>query len=180
VVVVTRDDTARLVPTSLVESGGGQSDIVLSCSAEELEGLEQIREFSYLHVGEPPSGDAEHDVGVEDLLSIPYYEAAELGGYAGAIDASVGLSYHRIPKGAVELRRSSPVWSSDGHRLGNVEGFTVDGDAITHVVLERGHLWGKRVTIPIAAFTSVETDSATVSLTKDEVGALPALRVHRA
>jgi hypothetical protein len=60
-------------------------------------------------------------------------------------------------------------------RLGHVDGFRVDGDdQITHVVLERGHLWGRReVTIPIGAVTRVNTDSVTVRLTKDEVAALP-------
>jgi hypothetical protein len=57
----------------------------------------------------------------------------------------------------------------------------VDGDdQITHLVLERGHLWGRReVTVPIGAVAHVATDSVEVSLTKDEVGALPAIPVHR-
>jgi hypothetical protein len=47
-------------------------------------------------------------------------------------------------------------------------------------VLERGHLWGKRdVTIPIGSVTQIETDAVTVGLTKDEVGALPTVHVHR-
>ena len=71
---------------------------------------------------------------------------------------------------------------ADGHRLGKVDGFLVDdGDAITHFVLERGHLWGRReVTIPINAVAHVFTDAVTLTLTKDEVGraASPA-PVHR-
>jgi hypothetical protein len=48
------------------------------------------------------------------------------------------------------------------------------------VVLERGHLWGRReVTIPIGPVSQVKTDSLTVGLTKDEVAALPALPVQR-
>jgi hypothetical protein len=51
---------------------------------------------------------------------------------------------------------------------------------ITHFVLERGHLWGKReVTIPIGTVAKVETDVVTLSLSKDEVGELPSARVHR-
>ena len=55
-----------------------------------------------------------------------------------------------------------------------------DDDAITHFVLERGHLWGRReVTIPINAVAQVFTDAVTLTLTKDEVGELPSVRVHR-
>ena len=71
--------------------------------------------------------------------------------------------------------------SADGHDLGEVDGFVVDSEEqITHFVLERGHLWGRRdVTIPIGAVATVETDAVTLSLSKDEVGALPSVRVHR-
>ena len=71
--------------------------------------------------------------------------------------------------------------SSDGHSLGHIEAFILDAeDRVTHFVLERGHLWGRRdVTIPISAVAKIETDEVTVGLTKDEVGALPAVRVHR-
>jgi hypothetical protein len=47
-------------------------------------------------------------------------------------------------------------------------------------VLERGHLWGRReVTIPIGAVARVETDAIDLSLTADEVSALPEVRVQR-
>jgi sporulation protein YlmC with PRC-barrel domain len=120
-------------------------------------------------------------VGIEDVLASPYYETDEFGGPAVAYDQNISLSYDRVPKGEVEIRRSSGVTSSDGDHVGHVDGFVVDGDEqITHVVLEHGHLWRKRdVTIPIGAVEKVETDSVTVSLTKDELGELPAVPVHR-
>jgi hypothetical protein len=73
------------------------------------------------------------------------------------------------------------VTSADGHDLGQVDGFLVDGEGqITHFILERGHLWGRReMTIPIGAVAKVETDAVTLGLSKDEVGALPSVRVHR-
>ena len=114
---------------------------------------------------------------------MPYYQ--DLGGVTGAsldyYDEHVTVSYDRIPKGEVELRRASPVRSSDGHHLGNVDGFIVDAEEhITHVVLERGHLWGKReIAIPVGAIAAIETDAAVLRLTKDEVGAIKATRVHR-
>ena len=57
----------------------------------------------------------------------------------------------------------------------------VDADKhITHVVLERGHLWGrKEVTFPIGAVARIGSDAVNLALSKDEVGALPAVRVGR-
>jgi hypothetical protein len=181
VVVQARDNVARLVPLALVAEGDeGRKELALTCTAEELAALEPIREFAYVQVGELPTGDERTDVGVEDMLAMPYYEATELGDYAGETDSGVGITYDRIPKGEVEIRRSSPVSSADGHHLGHVDGLVADGDEVTHVVLERGHLWGKRdVTIPIGAVAKVETDAVTLGLSKDEVGALPSVRVRR-
>jgi hypothetical protein len=89
--------------------------------------------------------------------------------------------YDRVPKGEVEIRRASAVESADGHHLGDVDGFLVDdSQLITHVVLEQGHPWERReVLIPIGAVSRVESDQVTLSLTKDEVGALPPVAIRR-
>jgi sporulation protein YlmC with PRC-barrel domain len=81
----------------------------------------------------------------------------------------------------VEVRRSSRVLASDGDYIGDVDGFLVaDDDHITHFVLERGHLWGRReVTVPISAVESVASDVVKLRLSKDEVGDLPSHKVHR-
>jgi hypothetical protein len=68
-----------------------------------------------------------------------------------------------------------------GHRLGHVDGFLVDKDElITHLVLEQGPPWERReVAVPIGALTRIETNAATLSLTKDEVAALSPVEVRR-
>jgi hypothetical protein len=73
------------------------------------------------------------------------------------------------------------VTSSDGEHLGHVDGFVVDGEGlITHIVLEHGHLWGKReIAIPISAVARTESDEVLMSWSTDEVGALEPLHVHR-
>ena len=44
---------------------------------------------------------------------------------------------------------------------------------LTHVLLDEGHLWGKKtVAIPISAVTDV-SDGVRLRITKDEVGDLP-------
>jgi sporulation protein YlmC with PRC-barrel domain len=172
---------SRLVPVELVETDGGeQGAISLRCTGEDMNRLETVHEFAYLRTGKVPLDDPHWDVGVEDVLAMPYYEGMGAVGPA-AYDANLGVTYDRIPKGEVEIRRSSAVISADGHDLGRVDGFLIDDEEqITHFLLERGHLWGRReITIPIGSVEKVETDLVTVGLTKDEVGALPGLRVHR-
>jgi sporulation protein YlmC with PRC-barrel domain len=173
---------SRLVPVELADASDERgAKIALRCSVKEVEELPTVQDFAYMRVGEFPLDDPDWDVGVQDVLAAPYYEPAALPDFGSGWDSHVGLTYDRIPKGEVEVRRTSPVFSADGQHLGQVEGFIVDADEhVTHFVLERGHLWGQRdVTIPIGEVASVDTDKVSVRLSKDEVGALPSVRVHR-
>jgi sporulation protein YlmC with PRC-barrel domain len=172
---------ARLVPIQLAKSrDDAQREIELACTLDEAQRFEPVHEGAYLRLGESPAEDPDWDVGVEDVLAMPYYSGFGIETAPGELDSYVTM-YDRVPKGEVEVRRASAVISADGHSLGEVDGFVVDADEhITHFVLERGHLWGrKEVTIPIGAVARVESDAVHVALSKDEVGALPAVRVGR-
>jgi sporulation protein YlmC with PRC-barrel domain len=174
---------ARLVPIQLAKGRDDeQREIELECTLDEAQGFESVHEAAYLRLGQSPE-DPDWDVGVEDVLAMPYYAGLDddVGTYWGEPDSHVTMYYDRVPKGEVEVRRASVVISADGHSLGEVDGFVVDADEhITHFVLERGHLWGrKEVTIPIGAVAKVESDAVHVALSKDEVGALRAVRVGR-
>jgi hypothetical protein len=144
---------------------------------EEARKFPTVEEVAYLRLGEAVVDDPNWDVGVSQVLAMPYYEA----GYSpGNYLEDTGMIYDRIPKGEVEIRRASGVDSADGHHLGHVDGFIVDDEHITHLVLERGHLWGKReIAIPIGAVADVLTDAVTLKLSKDEVGALADLPLRR-
>jgi sporulation protein YlmC with PRC-barrel domain len=173
---------ARLVSIELAQtSKEHRRDISLRCGPEELESMPNVEDFAYLRLGEAPVSDPEWDVGVTNVLALPYYESAGLTGYGGAMGQDIGLVYDRVPKGEVEIRRTSSVVTGDGKYIGDVDGFLVDeDDHITHFVLERGHLWGRReVTVPIGAVAKVESDTVTVDLSEDEIGKLPAHKVHR-
>ena len=170
---------SHLVPIGLVEPTEQVGGIALTCSRAELEALPPVEEFTYLRLGEVASNDPDWDVGVSDVLALPYYDSTGLAGPVEAV-GDMGVLYDRVPKGEVELRRSSRVMAANGDYIGDVDGFLVDDDHITHFVLERGHLWGRReVTVPIGAVASVKSDVVTLRLSKDEVGALPSHRVHR-
>jgi sporulation protein YlmC with PRC-barrel domain len=172
----------RLVPIRLAKGRDDeQREIALECALDEAQGFESVREAAFLRLGEGPAEDPDWDVGIENVLAMPYYAGLDVVPDPGELDSRVNMSYDRVPKGMVEVRRASAVISADGHSLGEVDGFLVDADEhITHFVLERGHLWGrKEVTIPIGAVARVESDVVHVGLSKDEVGALPAVRVGR-
>src|SRR4051812_32910598 len=174
-----RHDRARLVPIEW--ASGDAHGLTLARTAAEVDALDPVEASEYLRLGRRPVTDPDWDVGVETYLALPVFQ--ELDGMGTAIDPDphTTVTYDRIPKGEAEIRRSSSVISADDHFLGHVDGFLVSGDGpFADVVLARGHLWGHReIVIPYAAVARVQTDSVTLSLTKDAVGALPARRVHR-
>jgi sporulation protein YlmC with PRC-barrel domain len=179
-----RSDHARLVPIDLLRRDEPGQGVQLDCAVAEVEALEAVRESAYLRVGEEPGpDDGRWEMGIEQVGPLPF-PAGDLGmGALGPLEADphVIVSYDRVPKGEVEIRSKSTVISADGHGVGHVDGLVIEdaGGQLTHVVLEHGHLWGKReVTIPIADVEGVRTDEIVLGLTKDQVGALEHVKAH--
>ena len=172
-VVQPRDhgEEARLVPVGLAEESGGDAELTLRCSAQDLEQFDLVHEFEVLHAGERPKEDAKWDVGVEDIVVTPSYAPTAYGEYGGALDSEVTVSYDRVPKGEIELRRASSIYSADGHHLGSVDGVVVgDGDRLTDLLLQRGHLWWKcEIAVPADAIAKFESDTVTLGVKKDEL-----------
>jgi len=164
-------EEARLVPAGLAEESDGGNEIKLAVTAKDLERFDLVHEFEVLHAGERPQQDPNWDVGVEDIVVTPTYEATAFGEYGGALDSDVTISYDRVPKGEIELRRASSVYSSDGHHLGSLDGVVMsEGDRLTQLFFQRGHLWWKReVAIPADAIAKFESDMVTLGVKKDEL-----------
>ena len=79
-----------------------------------------------------------------------------------------------IPAGEDQVGPGDRVHAADGE-IGRIRGFLVnpDDDRVTHVLLQEGHLWGrKNVAIPISAVTGVDA-GIRLNLTKEQVGELP-------
>ena len=79
-----------------------------------------------------------------------------------------------IPGGEAEVGPGDPVHAVDGE-IGRVQGFVVnpDDDRVTHVLLQEGHLWGrKEVAIPLSAVIRAD-EGIRLNLTKEQVGELP-------
>lgn len=168
-----RGGTSRLVPVRL--TAAGTAAIQLRCTMSQFEGLQEAEETQIV-----PGALGELDNGQDHKLSAPYYGRGGMG-LAMAIGTGLGtgtapqrITSDRIPAGKVEVRRGEHVHATDGP-IGKVRGLAVltRGHHVTHILLDEGHLWGKRqVAIPIVAVTGF-SDGVRLSLTKDEVRDLP-------
>jgi hypothetical protein len=163
-----RRGLGRLVPLGLADATGGE--IKLRCTIAEFEKLDAAEETQFV-----PGTRGYAAYGPEQVLSWPWLS---LGGTAGVEGDVVGgvsetVTYDTVPLGEVAVRRGDRVHASDGE-IGHVEGLVIDRNRhVTHVLLQEGHLWGrKEVAIPISAVTGAD-DGIRLSLTKDEVRDLP-------
>jgi hypothetical protein len=71
------------------------------------------------------------------------------------------------------------VQATDGE-AGTVTALVVDGDSshVTHILMERGHLWGKKeVTVPLSAVDHVDAETVYLQLDNHALGLLPAVRL---
>ena len=81
---------ARLVPIQLAKGRDDERrEIELDCTLDEAQGFESVHEAAYLRLGEGPAEDPDWDVGVEDVLALPYYTVSTSGQYPGDLDSHV-------------------------------------------------------------------------------------------
>lgn len=179
-VVEDRQGDARLVPVDrLVQGRSPGRVVVLSCGGGDLASMDSIRSFSMLSSSDEPHGGERTEVGVEDVVVLPGFGAAELGVYGPELVSTYGLTYDLIPTGSAELRPESAAVSLEGDEIGRVDGFLVAGDRLTHIVLQRTHLSDKgAAAIPIDSVTAIETDRITVALPEDTERALRGASSH--
>jgi sporulation protein YlmC with PRC-barrel domain len=169
-------DVGRLVPVSLVTAATPEL-ITLSCTVAEFLALDPAEKVRFL-----PGGVEFGDYGPEQVLSWPYYGLAFADGPMG-VGPGVGLAgaalqqevvSDTLPLGEVGIRRGDQVQATDGD-IGRVQGLVIDSrnHHVTHVLLQEGHLWGRKdVAIPISAVTSV-ADGIQLRLSKQDVQDLP-------
>jgi sporulation protein YlmC with PRC-barrel domain len=163
-----RQGLARLVPLSLVDTSTGE--IQLRCTIAEFEKLDSAEETQFL-----PGTAGYAAYGPQQVLSWPYFGLGGLGGME-LESTSQTVTYDTVPMGEVAVRRGERVHATDGE-IGAVQGLIIDPRShhITHVLLQEGHLWGrKEVAIPISAVTST-ADGIQLKFTKQEVQDLPSI-----
>jgi sporulation protein YlmC with PRC-barrel domain len=163
-----RQGLGRLVPLDLVVDVSSDGQVRLSCTLDEFERLDHAEETEFL-----PGSGGHADYTAGEALSQPYY------GLTGVIgDVPQAITYDTLPVDEVAVRRGEQVDATDG-TIGRVEGLVIDprNSQVTHVLLQEGHLWGRRdVAIPVGAVAKVN-DGIRLSLTKQQVEDLPAVPV---
>ena len=161
---------ARLVPLDLVGEAAGAGEIRLRCTIGEFEQLDPAEETQFV-----PGSGGYAAYGPDQVVSWPYYGLAATPGIdLDLVNASPVVTYDTIPLGEVEVRRGDAVHATDGD-IGRVQGLVIDPRShhVTHVLLQEGHLWGrKEVSIPISSVTRVD-DGIWLSISKQEVAGLP-------
>jgi sporulation protein YlmC with PRC-barrel domain len=163
----------RLVSVSQVK-GADPERIELLCSQAEFDQFEISEETHFLS-GAPGQWGYPQD----EMLSWPFYglPTTSLPMMAVGVNRGAGpsaVTFDRIPPGEVDIRRGEHVHARDGD-IGRVRGLVVHPEhySVTHILLDEGHLWGKKqVAIPMTAVESI-SDGVHLTLTKDEVKDLP-------
>jgi sporulation protein YlmC with PRC-barrel domain len=164
-----RSGLGRLVPLDMVEVG--PDGVRLRCTLAEFEELPAAEETDFL-----PGGSGYDAYAAHEAYYWPYF------GLEGAADPEFALASavetrDKLPPGEIGIRRGETVHASDG-AIGKVHGFVVlSGGHVSHLLLQEGHLWGrKQVAIPIDAVEKIDQE-ITVKLTTHEIEALPAVGV---
>jgi len=157
----------RLVPVDKILASTPNS-IQLRCNQADLSEMATFEETDFIEAGRLEA-------------SLPYSVPYEVWPYAMYDELPMPLEHERIPAGEVVIRRGTAVKATDG-QVGKVDEFLVDpeNDAITHLVLREGHLWGKKdVTIPVSEIDKITENAVYLKLDKQDIESLPTVPVKR-
>lgn len=163
--------SARIVPIEIGRNAGGGSALIIDCTIAEAQSQPLAEALAFSHGGRLTADDPDWDVGVADTIEMPYQDGGPFVDYSPDPDPRIMMSYDRVPKGMVEIRRISSVTTADGQIAGRLEGVVVDGRQITHVIVVRGYLWRRRqIAVPIEAVSKIATDDVSLALSRRELG----------
>jgi sporulation protein YlmC with PRC-barrel domain len=173
-VVVKDNQEEYLVPVDLIAEST-PTHIQLRCLVDELVALERFVRMQFLGQEEIDlEGDLRRTATESDANYWPYNSLED--GYVEMYGMAEQIPHHELA-----IHRGSHVEATNGH-IGQVDEFIVNptNNHITHLVLRRGHLWGKKdITISVKEIDHIEQDIVLLKLTKDEVKALPAVALRR-
>ena len=172
-------DVKRLVPVDLVDEsdGPGAAGVLLQCDSSGFRTLEPAEEAEFVPAAQDTLGYSS-----DQLIVWPFYSlgVSTAGIGAPGLIPATGVSgptrttHDRVPSGEVQIRRGQRAEATDGE-IGHVHGLVVDPEdqCATHVLLQEGHLLGRRtVAVPISMVTSVG-GSVRVHVSKKELADLP-------
>ena len=184
IVVPVHGVQSRLVSVDLVSvdtARPADGEIKLGCTLAEFNGMDEAVKTHFM-----PAKDPEERWGYADdeIVSWPFFglgpSPPKLGLAAPEPVMMPDMAYEdRVPAGEVRIHRGEHVHAADGD-IGRIQGLVVDpaDEAVTHVLLDEGHLWSHRqVAIPMAQIEVIDADGVSVRLTKDQVKGLPPVEI---
>lgn len=151
-----------LVPVAAVGATTPDS-INLSYTRDKVDELQRFMETKYVEVDIP-----RYAGGVYTLAPYTYAEAEVLP-----------VRQQAVPEGELAVQRGAQVEATDGH-VGRVDEFLMDPESerITHLVLQEGHLWGKKdINIPVSEIDRIEGNTVHLKIDKQAIEELPAISV---
>lgn len=154
-----------LVPVNTI-ADSTPKDVTLTISLNDFKLLDTYETIHYLSKSAPPDDSSD-----PSAIFWPFMPPGDEG---PMVEMEV-----QVPPEDLVVRRGAQVNATDG-KIGVVDGFMVnpENSHITHLVLEKGHLWGEHdVAIPIDSIDAYDGQVVTLKLDKDEVKALPRLKV---
>jgi hypothetical protein len=110
-------------------------------------------------------------------VEIPRYSGAETGQVEGVSMPpdvlTVRQEVEQVPSGERALHQGAHVNATDG-KVGTVDELLLnDSGQISHLVMHKGHLWGKKqVIVPLSAVDKVVDDTVYLKLDKATVSTL--------
>lgn len=166
-----RQGLGRLFPLDLISAAG--DELSLNCDRAAFENLQMAEEIQFM-----PGSIGYATYKPKETLTLPYYGLG-LRAAAAADNAAQSVTIDRLPVGEVGIHRGDRVHTTDGE-IGLVKGLAVDQRThhVTHILLQEGHLWGRKdVAIPIGTVTGLK-DGVRLSLSKAEVQELPSVDLN--
>ena len=160
----------RLVPVEKIAEISSK-EIRLNCTRAEVARMRPFTTTRFVQKGEP-------DYAASYMAGDPNAFTHPMVAYDTWVDTVPEV---HIPHDELALYRGMDVRTGEG-KVGQVDELVVDPDSgeITHLLMLKGHLWGKKdVAIPVAAIDLVDADEVYLNIDKKAVEALPAVPVKR-
>jgi sporulation protein YlmC with PRC-barrel domain len=154
------DNPTRLVPIAKI-ADALHGEIYLSCEVSNMAPfivLERVQDL---------------DTGASGKTQSPQYVSDDNG-----LDT---VRVQDIPAGELAVKAGMTISASDG-KVGKLDEFLLDPKhgAITHLLMLKGHLWGKKdVAIPVDDVKSTDDETIYLSIDKNSVSLLPAVSTRR-
>ena len=162
---------ARLVPMRHISVDGDTVKVDLDTA--HVRHLQDVAYDDYIRIGATIQPGDDWDVGTEDVLALPYWDAESDFGLREASEM-VDVRYDRIPKGECEIRRRSVVTIEGDETVGHVEGFLADVDHLAAVVVRTGGMWRRHnVVVPMSAVVTLRNDELRLGVDHDTFKRFP-------